>query len=99
MLCKVVGQELCVGSQRHNLQLACRGFRYKEYFMTRGNRRTGAPPQRIATLFVVRAHLGLTIVLDTNALDEVELGLEEIDVLFLGFENGLEQLTRYEIAL
>ena len=99
MLCKVAGRELCVGSQRHNLYPARRGFRDEEYFMTQGSRRSIAPAAGIATLLFVRAQLRLTIVLNANALDEVELGLEEIDVLFLGFENGLEQLTRHEIAL
>ena len=83
MLCKVVGRELCVGSQRHNLYAARGGFRDEEYFMTQGSGRRRCAAAWIATLLFVRAHLRLTIVLDANALDEVELGLEEIDVLFL----------------
>ena len=37
--------------------------------------------------------LRLTIILNANALDEIELSFEVVDVLFLGLENGLEQLA------
>src|SRR3569833_469695 len=47
-------------------------------------------------LFPAGIHLRLAIVLDTNALDEIELGLEVVDMLFLGLENRLEQLARNE---
>ena len=99
MLCKVAGRELCVGSQRHNLYAARGGFRDEEYFNDAGQQAQGCAAAWVATLLFVRAHLRLAIVLDANALDEIELGLEEVDVLLLGFENGREQLARYEIAL
>ena len=39
------------------------------------------------------AQLRLTIILNANTLDEIELSFEVVDVLFLGLENGLEQLA------
>ena len=39
------------------------------------------------------AHLRLAVVLDPDALDQRQLRLEPVDVLFLGFEDVLEQLA------
>ena len=48
---------------------------------------------RSALIVLVLSQLRLTIILNPNALDEIELSFEVVDVLFLGLENGLEQLA------
>ena len=53
----------------------------------RGNR------SALIVLALCLAQLRLTIILNANALDEIELSFEVVDVLFLGLENGLEQLA------
>src|SRR6202789_2909483 len=60
--------------------------------------RSGHPTSRLRLLLAL-THLRLTIVLDADALDEVELGFEEVDVLLLGLEDRLEQLARHEVPV
>jgi hypothetical protein len=43
-------------------------------------------------------HLRLAVVLQADALDQLELRLEPVDVLFLGLEDVLEQLARNVVA-
>ena len=50
-------------------------------------------------LLFALTQLRLAEILDTDALDQVELGFEIVDVLFLGLEVGLEELARAEIAV
>ena len=43
-------------------------------------------------------HLRLAVVLQPDAPDELDLRLEEVDVLFLGLEDVLEQLAADVVA-
>ena len=52
----------------------------------------------LAVAFSGRLALQLDVVLQAHALDHLELGLEEIDVLFLTFEDALEDLAAGEVA-
>src|SRR3954447_10648305 len=45
-----------------------------------------------------RLHLRLAVVLDTDAHDQVELRLEEIDVFFFGLEDVLENFAAHVVA-
>src|SRR6202167_2061468 len=57
----------------------------------------GSPLSR-AILSARPFHLRLGVVLQADALHQVELRLEPVDVLFFGFEDALENLARHEVA-
>src|SRR5947208_6892656 len=47
---------------------------------------------------VGRAGLQQDVAFETDAVDQLELGLDEIDLVFLTFEDVAEQVARHEIA-
>jgi hypothetical protein len=77
--------------------------KYESYFTCRRTALDAGAPDCTATsdgrLLLALTQLRLTIVLDTDALDEIELGFEIVDVLFLGLEDGLEELAGDEVAV
>jgi hypothetical protein len=51
------------------------------------------PPPFTSRRSILLAHLRLEVVFETDSLNQIELRFEPVYVLFLGFENALEDLA------
>ena len=95
----------CESVLRRDPTCQTRVSKYESYFtwptgpVQRGRNKLHCNIRRGGRLLLALTQLRLTIVLDTDALDEIELGFEIVDVLFLGLEDGLEELAGDEVPV